>query len=39
VEKPLKYQLRRCEVEAMDTIAENLQDATKRHNKNIVLAC
>jgi len=37
VEKALKYELRRCEVEAMDEIVEDLEDAARRHHrKNIV---
>ena len=37
-EKALKYELRRCEVEAIDKIAEDLEDAARRHNSKI-LAC
>ena len=29
VEKALKYELRRCEMEAMDKIAEDLEDAAR----------
>ena len=36
VEKALKYELRRCEVEAMDEIAEDLEDAARRHNSKIL---
>ena len=36
VEKALKYELRRCEVEAMDKIAEDLEDAAGRHNSKIL---
>ena len=36
VEKALKYELRRCEVEAMDKIAEDLEDADRRHNSKIL---
>ena len=36
VEKALKYELRRCEVEAMDKIAEDLEDAARRHNSKIL---
>ena len=36
VEKTLKYELRRCEVEAKDKIAEDLQDAARRHNSEIL---
>ena len=32
VEKALKYELRRCEVETMDKIAEDLEDAARQHN-------
>ena len=32
---PLKYELRRCEVEARDKIAEDLEDAARRHNNKI----
>ena len=32
VEKALKYELRRCEVETMDKIAEDLDDAARQHN-------
>ena len=34
-EKVLKYELRRCEVEAMDKIAEDLEDL-RRHNSKIL---
>ena len=33
--KGLKYELRRCEVEAMDKIAKDLEDAARRHNSKI----
>ena len=36
VEKALKYELRRCEVKAMDKIAEDLEDAARRHNSKIL---
>ena len=36
VEKALKYELRRCEVEAMDKIAEDLEDVARRHNSKIL---
>ena len=36
VEKALKYELRRREVEAMERIAKNLEDAAKRHNSKIL---
>ena len=36
VGKPLKYELRRCEVEAMDEIAGDLEDAARRHNSKIL---
>ena len=36
VEKALKYELRRCEVEAMDKIAEDLEDTARRHNSKIL---
>ena len=36
VDKALKYELRRCEVEAMDKIAEDLEDAARRHNSKIL---
>ena len=36
VEKALKYELRRCEMEAMDKIAEDLEDAARRHNSKIL---
>ena len=36
VKKALKYELRRCEVEAMDEIAEDLEDAARRHNSKIL---
>ena len=32
VEKALTYKLKRCEVQAMDKIAEDLEDAACRHN-------
>ena len=35
-EKALKYELRRCEMEAMDKIAEDLEDAARRHNSKIL---
>ena len=36
VEKALKYKLRRCEVEAMSKIAEDLKDAARRYNSKIL---
>ena len=36
VEKALKYELRRCEVEAMDKISEDLEDAARRHNSKML---
>jgi hypothetical protein len=36
LEKTLKYKLRRCEVEAMDKIAEDLEDGARRHNSKIL---
>ena len=36
VDKALKYELRRCEVEAMDKIAEDLEDAARLHNCKIL---
>ena len=36
VQKALKYELRRCEVEAVDKIAEDLEDASRRHNSKIL---
>ena len=36
MEKALKYELRRCEVQAMDKIAMNLEDAGRRHNSKIL---
>ena len=36
VEKALKYEIRRCEMEAMDKIAEDLEDAARRHNSKIL---
>ena len=36
VEKALKYELRRCEVEAMDKIAEDLGGAPRRYNSKIL---
>ena len=36
MEKALKYALRRCEVEAMDKTAEDLEDAAKRHNSKML---
>ena len=35
MEKPLKYELRMCEVEAKDEIAEDLEDAARQHNSKI----
>jgi len=32
----LKYELRRCEVKAMDKIAEDLEDAARQHNSQIL---
>jgi hypothetical protein len=36
VEKALKYELRWCEVDAMDEIAEDVEDAARRHNSKIL---
>jgi hypothetical protein len=36
VEKALKYELRRCEVQVMDKIAEDLEYAGRRHNSKIL---
>ena len=36
VEKALKYELRRCEVEAMDETAENLEDSARQHYSKIL---
>ena len=36
VEKALKYELRRWEVEDMDKIAEDLEDVIRRHNNKIL---
>ena len=36
VQKTLKYELRRREVEAMDKTAEDLEDAVRRHNSKIL---
>jgi len=36
VEKTLKYEIRRCEVETMDKIDEDLEDAARRHNSKIL---
>ena len=36
VEKLLKYELRKCEVEAMDIIAEDPEYAARRHNSKIL---
>ena len=36
VEKAIKYELRGCEVEAMDEIAEDVEEAARRHNSNIL---
>ena len=36
VEKALKYELRSCEVEAINKIAEDLEDAARRHISKIL---
>ena len=36
MEKALKYEQRRCEVKAMDKIAEDLEDAARRHTSKIL---
>ena len=36
VEKALKYELRRCEVEAVDKIAEDLENAVRRYSSKIL---
>jgi len=35
-EKAFKYELRRCELEAMDKIAEDMEDAARRYNSKIL---
>ena len=35
VERAFKYELRRCEVEVVNKIAEDLEDAANRHSSNI----
>ena len=36
MEKALKYKLRRCEVKVKDEIAEDLEDAARRHNSKML---
>jgi len=36
IEKVLNYELKRCEVEAIDKIFEDLEDAARRHNSKIL---
>ena len=36
MEKALKYELRRFEVEAMDKITEDLEDAARQHNSKML---
>ena len=36
MEKALKYELRKFEVDAMDKIAEDLENAARRHNNKIL---
>ena len=36
VENALKYELGRCEVETMDKLAEDLEDAARQHNSKIL---
>ena len=36
VKKALKYELRRCEVEALHKIAKDLEDAARQHNSKIL---
>ena len=36
MEKALKYELRGCEVEAMDKITKDLEKAARRHNSKIL---
>ena len=36
MEKASKYEPRWCEVEAMDKITEDLEDASRRHNSKIL---
>ena len=36
VEKTLKYKIKRWEVEAMDKITEELENAARRHNSKIL---
>ena len=35
LEKTLKYELRRCKIEAVDKITEDLEDVARRHNSEI----
>ena len=35
-EKAFKYELRRCELEAMDKITEDVEDAARRYNSKIL---
>jgi hypothetical protein len=32
----IKYELRRCEVETLDKIAEDLEDAARRHDNKML---
>ena len=36
MEKTLKYELRKCEVDAMAKIVEDLEDAATRYNSKIL---
>ena len=36
MEKALKYELRSCEVEAMNKIVKDMDDAARRHNSKIL---
>ena len=36
MEEALKYELRRCEMEVMDKIAEDLEDAARQRNSKIL---
>ena len=36
MDKTLKYEFMRCDVEAIDETAENLEDTVRRHNRKIL---
>jgi hypothetical protein len=36
VAKVLKYELKKCEVDAMDKFAKDLEDAARQHNSKIL---